>query len=85
MAKVTNKDEEPTIVEEVVKKTRATKKFPKVGTVANCSLLNLREAPSTSSNVIRCLIVGTKVDILGEDGDFYKISEGFVMKQFIDC
>ena len=53
------------------------------GIVINCGFLNVREKPNSRSIVLRRIPVGTEVEILGEDGDFYKIQNGFVMKDFI--
>lgn len=72
------------IEETVVKKPRSTKKTSKKGKVVNCSLLNVRENSSVAAKVIRCIPTGTEVEILGEEGDFYKIADGFVMKSYIE-
>lgn len=68
---------------EVVK--APVKKAKKMGIVANCSLLNVREDASVTANVVKCIPVDTKVEILGEEKGFYKIKDGFVMKDFINC
>lgn len=77
--------EEP--VEKVIEKkpAKSPKKTTKKGTVANCGLLNVRETPSTSARILKCIPAGTEITILGEEDKFYKTSEGFVMKEFIEC
>ena len=48
--------------------------------------LNIRLAPSTDSEIVGKLYVGTKGEILGEEGDWYRISsgsvEGYVYKPY---
>lgn len=48
--------------------------------------LNIRFAPSTDSEVVGKLYVGTKAEILGEEGDWYQIRsgsvEGYVYKPY---
>lgn len=80
-------EEEAPVVEaepEPVKKPRSSKKAPKHGRVYNCGFLNVRENPSTAAKVIKYLSAGSEIDILGEEGDFYKIADGFVMKSYIE-
>lgn len=77
-----NKNEEPN-VEVAVKETKPVKKANKKGVVADCELLNVRSAASTTADVVKTIPVGSEVEILGSEADFYKISGGFVMKQFI--
>ena len=59
----------------------------KAGTI-NTSNLNFRSKPSTDSNVIKKLNKGDKVDIISEEGDWYKISydskEGYVKQEYVD-
>ncbi|MCX0376881.1 SH3 domain-containing protein [Clostridium perfringens] len=59
----------------------------KTGIVNVSSSLNVREGASTSSKVIGSLSGNTKVTIVGEEGDFYKIeykgSHGYVAKEYI--
>jgi len=56
------------------------------GTVKATSL-NIREEPSTDADIVASLNNGTKVEITGESGDWYKIRystyEGYVKKEFI--
>lgn len=77
--------EEPSVPEEneSVKKPRSTKKTSKKGIVFNCGLLNVRENASVAAKVVKCIPAGTEIEILDEEGDFYKIADGFVMKSFI--
>lgn len=48
--------------------------------------LNIRSTPSTDSEVVGKLYVGTKAEILGEEGDWYQIRsgsvEGYVYKSY---
>lgn len=77
--------EETKVEEPTPKKT--TKAKPKTGTVINCSKLAFRDGPSVTNQIIRPLDVGTKVDILGEENEFYKIqvdgTEGYAMSSYI--
>lgn len=56
------------------------------GTV-NVPELNFRENPSTNSDTLGVLSNGTKVNIISEQGDWYKIKynnkEGYVSKQYV--
>lgn len=56
------------------------------GTV-DVSELNFRESASTSANAIDVLYRGAKVNIISEQGDWYKVKynneEGYVSKQYI--
>lgn len=51
------------------------------------SNLRVRQSPSTSSMVLGYLVDGTKVDIIGSDGNWYKINfkdkAGFVSKDYV--
>ena len=61
--------------------------FAKTGTV-NTDDLNFRESASTSSDVITVLDKNTKVDILDEEDDWYKVSYdgdvGYLKKEYVD-
>ena len=88
------------IVEEAAAKTieqtieEAPKKESKVGTVHNCTKVNLRRTPVyevKGSNIISELVLGTAVVIDDEKStdEFYKVTtdtglEGYCMKQFIE-
>lgn len=67
---------------EPAKKPAKAKK--KTGKVFNCSLLNVRESATTSSKIVDTLNPDAVVEILGEEGNFYKINKGFVMKDYIE-
>lgn len=55
--------------------------------VVNTSSLNIRQKPSLSSSITGSLSKNAKVDTLGKEGDFYKISykgkTGYVHKTYI--
>lgn len=71
----------------------APKKESKVGTVNNCTKVNLRRTPvyePNGKNIMAELVLGTAVVIDDEKstGEFYKVTteaglEGYCMKQFI--
>lgn len=54
---------------------------------SNSSFVRIREKATTQSNVIDALMEGDQVEILGEEGDWYKVSAkghiGYVSKAFI--
>lgn len=60
--------------------------YPDSGEVSNCYWLNVRRAPG--GDILGQFKAGTKVEILGSVGDWYKISyngnEAFVAKRYID-
>ena len=52
--------------------------------IVNCDKLRVRKGPSTDAEIISYLKKGDEVLIESEDNkDFYKISAGFVMKEFV--
>lgn len=53
--------------------------------VDNCARLNVREGPSIDNEIVTVLERGdmVKVDPTFIDSKFYKIENGYVMKQFI--
>lgn len=61
--------------------------FANTGTVKDSDFLNLRESPSTSSKIVTVLPENASFEILGEDGDWYKINyqdyTGYVSKQYV--
>lgn len=64
--------------------------YPKTGIVNNpvaTQVLLLRETPSTSARVLANFRNGVEVKLLGENGDFYKVTvngiNGYMMKKFI--
>lgn len=78
---------EPKVVEKEIKKDepvkeKSIKKETKTGFV-DTSLLNVRAAASTTAKVVTTIPGGTGIEILGEEGDWYKISDGYVMKRYI--
>lgn len=71
--------EAPEIPVEVVDEPKA-----KTGVVTGCKKLNVRQEPKADAEVSRIIDANTKVDIIDEAGDFYKIGEGeYCMKNFI--
>ena len=64
----------------------ATISFADTGTLKDTNFLNVREQPSTSSNIVTVLPANATFDILSEEGDWYKIKyqnyEGYVSKQY---
>lgn len=59
------------------------------GTVTNVnSYLNLRDGAGMSAGIIGHLLPGTEVSVLGEDGDWYKVSipeqTGYVSKDYLE-
>lgn len=77
-------EEAPKKVEKPVESKKAKKV---IGTVVGCGILNVRAAANASATILTQIPASTMVDILGEEGDFYKVSvnglEGYTMKQFI--
>lgn len=60
----------------------------KKGIVRNCELLNVRKEPNTDSDIIKVINRGDEVNIIKEDkgimsSDFYKTTDGYVMKKYI--
>lgn len=57
------------------------------GTVTDSDFLNVRESPSTSSNIVTVLPENASFDILEDQGDWYKIKyqdyTGYVSKQYV--
>jgi len=60
----------------------------KVSNVSDGSYLNLRDGAGMSANIIGHLLPGTEVTVLGEEGDWYKVSlseqTGYVSKDYLD-
>ena len=65
----------------------AVRSIKKTGIVNVSSSLNVRSEASTSSKVIGSLSGNSKVTIIGEEGEFYKIeykgSHGYVAKEYV--
>ena len=60
----------------------------KKGIVRNCELLNVRKEPNTNSDIIKVINHGDEINIIKEDkgimsADFYKTTDGYVMKKYI--
>lgn len=59
----------------------------KTGSIQNSDYLNLRQEPSTSSNILAKMPKDATFEILSEDGDWYKIQyndyTGYVSKQYV--
>lgn len=60
--------------------------FAKTGTVIT-ETLRVRKAPSTNSTILEMLNQGDKIEIEGEEGDWYKVTvnnkKGYVSKEYI--
>lgn len=60
----------------------------KTGTIKDSDYLNLRESSTTSSNLLVKMPADAKFEILGEDGDWYKVKyqdyTGYVSKQYVN-
>lgn len=77
---VTKKEEIVGAEEEAVKGVEE-----KITGMVNVKLLNVRKEPSKESAVVKLLNFHDKIDILDDESkDFYKTTDGYVMKQFID-
>lgn len=61
----------------------------KAGYVNVSTSANIREKASTSSKIVNTLLKNTKVEILGEEGDFYSIQyhdiKGYISKSLISA
>ena len=60
----------------------------KKGIVRNCELLNVRKEPNTDSDITKVINRGDEINIIKEDkgimsDDFYKTTDGYVMKKYI--
>ena len=68
------------------KEEEAVKEVKEISTgMVNVKLLNVRKEPSKESAVVKLLNFNDKIDILDDESkDFYKTTDGYVMKQFID-
>ena len=56
--------------------------------VRNCELLNVRKEPNTDSDIIKVINRDDEINIIKEDkgimsADFYKTTDGYVMKKYI--
>ena len=61
--------------------------FASTGTLRDTEFLNVRETPSTSSNIVTVLPKDASFEIIEEEGDWYKIKyqdfSGYVSKQYV--
>ena len=61
--------------------------FANTGTLKDTDFLNVRESPSTSSNIVTVLPKNASFEITEEEGDWYKIKYqdyiGYVSKQYV--
>ena len=77
---VTKKEEIVGAEESAVKEVKET-----LTGMVNVKLLNVRKEPSKESDVVKLLNFHDKIDIIDDESkDFYKTTDGYVMKQFID-
>ena len=78
---VTNKEEVVGAKEEAIKEVEET-----LTGIVNVELLNVRKEPSKESDVVEILDNDTTIEIFESEStkDFYKTTNGYVMKQFID-
>lgn len=72
------------VAKEVIEPVEVPVKETKTGKVVKCELLNVREAASPVANIVKTIPAGTAVEILEEVDHYYKIEDGFVMKDFIE-
>lgn len=58
------------------------------GTIKGSNFLNLRESPSTNSNLVVRMPGDASFEILGEEGDWYRVQyqdyTGYVSKQYVE-
>ena len=81
------RDEDVTKKEEIIGAEEPSMKEVKetLTGIVNVKLLNVRKEPSKESAVVKLLNFHDKIDILDDEStDFYKTTDGYVMKQFID-
>ena len=78
---VTKKEEVVGVEEEAVKEVEET-----LTGIVNVQLLNVRKETSKESDVVEILDKDTTIEIFESEStnDFYKTTDGYVMKQFID-
>ena len=85
----TVKEEKIETKTEVVKKPKKKEEPNKIfGTVVGCTRLNVRKQPSLQKDVITTITTGTKVEVLKDTDDWYKVKLndgqiGYCMKKFI--
>lgn len=73
-------ENEPTTEDVVVKK--APEKKVKIGVVANCEKLNVRNNPHPNAAIELVISKGTEVEIVDSNGDFYCVRKGTTTEGF---
>ncbi|MBP5595194.1 MAG: SH3 domain-containing protein [Pseudobutyrivibrio sp.] len=53
------------------------------GKVVNCERLNVRKGPSTDTEVVNVLVVGTVVELVNKGKEWHRTKEGYVMSKYI--
>lgn len=53
------------------------------GKVVNCERLNVRKGPSTDTEVVNVLVVGTVVELVNKGKEWHRTKEGYVMAKYI--
>lgn len=75
--------DETVVTEPIVKKAEAPKREPKkFGVVVNCEKLNVRNNPHPNAAIELTIEKGTKVEIVGSNGDFYNVRKGTITEGF---
>lgn len=75
--------------EKVVPKRKTTRKVAvksAKGTVVGCLALNIRDIPSITGKVVTTVMSGTEltIDKAGSTDDFYKVEQGYCMKEYVE-
>lgn len=85
-------EDEPVVTEQEskIEEPEVEEAEPVIGVVTNCTRLNVREDPHSSSTVLGVITAATELIIIEEESteEFYKICtsaglEGYCMKQYI--
>lgn len=67
----------------IIEPTRSYAKLGKVNRIAN-----MRVTPNTTADILDVVMIGAKVDILGTDRNYYKVSynsnTGYILKNCVD-
>ena len=61
---------------------KAPNALPTTG-IVDTAILNVRKEPSQDAQILRQLVKGTKIDILGRSEGWIEIDGGYVMEKFI--
>lgn len=60
--------------------------LPAKGTVANAPIVKLRKEPNPKSSTIRVLREGTVCDVLGKEGEYWKVTwrhnTGYILDKY---